>query len=56
VANVEKVNLVRSDGVENEITQTGRDNYAYVRFVSLSSFEGIVAYFPRAFDESSDKA
>src|SRR5229473_3017649 len=55
MADVSNVNLIRSDRVENEITQTGSDNYACVRFVRFSSLKWIVGQFPRTFDKTSDK-
>ena len=55
MADVSNVNLIRSDRVENEITQTASDNYACVRFVRFSSLKWIVGQLPRTFDKTSDK-
>src|ERR1700730_13307864 len=55
MADVSNVNLIRSDRIENEITQTASDNYACVRFVRFSSLKWIVGQLPRTFDKMSDK-
>jgi hypothetical protein len=55
MANVSNVNFTRRDRIEDEITQTGSDNYANVRFVRFSSLERIVGQLPRTFDKTSDK-
>ena len=55
MADASIVNLIRSDCVENEITQTASDNYACVRFVRFSSLKWIVGQLPRTFDKTSDK-
>jgi len=46
MADVDNVDFVRGDRVENEIPQTGSDNYARIWFVRFSPLKWIVGYLP----------
>src|SRR3954447_5897792 len=56
MADVGDMNLVSTDRVENEITQTRRDNQARARFVRCSSLKRIVGQQSRTFDKTSNNA
>jgi hypothetical protein len=49
-------NLVRHDGVENEISQAGRDDNPNVWFVCFSSRKWMVGQLARSVDKASDEA
>lgn len=56
MTNVSNLDLIHIDCIKDQIAQPRLDDDAGVRFVCLSSFEGIFSQSPRTFDDTGDDA